>query len=240
MANNIANKLVVKGKSAEDIEKFLNDIQGVENDTTTHIDFNKIVPMPDELIDTSESTHTSESLYYYLMKTNKEDMIPKLISHSQFYSMGRFDKCTPNELKEYFVNGEKYFNLYLKYDHCTWYDWRLSNWGTKWNAYDSHIEDCSDGVVEMYFYTAWRGVPELISILAKKYPHLSFDYLYADEDVSYNCGKAYTDNDGNFIFHRHDGTDTAMGIYIECWQEDWDNFKKTENGWEYNWEDEDE
>jgi hypothetical protein len=31
-----------------------------------------------------------------------------------------------------------------------------------------------------------------------------------------------------------------MEIYVECWQEDWSNFKKTENGWEYDWGDDEE
>ena len=67
------------------------------------------------------------------------------------------------------------------------------------------------------------------------FPNLEFVYKYADEVLSYNCGEAYG-VDGNFSFkYAEDGSDDAMALYIECWQEEWDNFKKTEYGW--NWVD---
>ena len=241
MSNNIANKLVVNAKSVEEIEKFLETIKGETEDNILHIDFNKIIPIPEELIDTEESTKTANSLYYYLTKTNKEGIIPKVIGHPQFYNMSRFDNCTPEELEEYMTTGEKYFNLYLKYGHITWYDWRIANWGTKWNAYDTYIDDCGDKYAIIFFYTAWSGVPEIIYKLVEMFPNLSFEYVYADEDVSYNCGEGRKNEDGVFIINRaKEGSDEAMALYIEAWQEDWSNFKKTDNGWEYDWGEDDE
>ena len=43
-----------------------------------------------------------------------------------------------------------------------WSHWRISNSGTKWNAYETDIDSCSDGSVELYFYTANDGVIPII------------------------------------------------------------------------------
>jgi len=44
-------------------------------------------------------------------------------------------------------------------DRPNWYDWNIFNWGTKWNAYDIHIESEWDGddccEMEIHFDTAW-------------------------------------------------------------------------------------
>ena len=65
------------------------------------------------------------------------------------------------------------------------------------------------------------------------FPNLEFFYKYADEDIACNCGEAYgVDGNASFKF-AEDDSDEAMALYIECWQEAWDNFKKTENGWDW-------
>ena len=65
------------------------------------------------------------------------------------------------------------------------------------------------------------------------FPNLEFDYIYADEDFPYNCGEGHG-VDGSISFNfPEDGSDEAMSLYIECWQQEWDNFKKTEHGWDW-------
>lgn len=73
-------------------------------------------------------------------------------------------------------------------ENC-WYDWSIKNWGTKWNAYHQLHDRSSaeDGVV--YFDTAWSGVPELMSKLARIFPDVTFYYEFADEDFGNNVGQ---------------------------------------------------
>ena len=42
-----------------------------------------------------------------------------------------------------------------------WYDWRLQNWDTKWDAYDVSIDDDDPENLEISFNTAWSP-PEAI------------------------------------------------------------------------------
>jgi hypothetical protein len=61
MANYFENKLVVNCKSAEELQVFLNTIEGEDR----VIDFNKITPIPIDLIDVEECETVYNNLYYY-------------------------------------------------------------------------------------------------------------------------------------------------------------------------------
>jgi len=36
-----------------------------------------------------------------------------------------------------------------------WYDWRLENWGTKWDVYETHCTRIDANTLNLTFYTAW-------------------------------------------------------------------------------------
>ena len=36
-----------------------------------------------------------------------------------------------------------------------WYEWRLENWGTKWDVYETHCNRFDANTLQLYFYTAW-------------------------------------------------------------------------------------
>lgn len=233
MANKIANKLVVNATTEEDIEKFLSAIIGRENGEFLHIDFERIFPTPKCLPDTLCDSEHEIALYYYLMTTGNEDMVDKLFTFPQLFSMDIYKDKTEKELSDYKVLGEKIFNIAQQCGSIDWYHWRISNWGTKWNAYETDIDSCRDGSVELYFYTANDGVIPIIEKLVEMFPNLEFFYKYADEVIACNCGEAYgVDGNASFNF-TEDDSDEAMALYIECWREEWDKFTKTENGWDW-------
>ena len=232
MANKIANKLVVNATTEEDIEKFLSAIIGIENGEFLHIDFERIFPTPKCLPDTLCDSEHEIALYYYLMTTGNEDMLDKLFTFPQLFSMDIYKDKTEKELSDYKVLGEKIFNIALQCGSIDWRDWRINNWGTKWNAYETDI-DCFDGSVVLSFYTANHGAIPVIKKLVEMFPNLEFFYKYADEVIACNCGEAYgVDGNASFNF-TEDDSDEAMALYIECWREEWDKFTKTENGWDW-------
>ena len=233
MANKIANKLVVNATTEEDIEKFLSAIIGRENGEFLHIDFERIFPTPKCLPDTLCDSEHEIALYYYLMTTGNEDMVDKLFTFPQLFSMDIYKDKTEKELSDYKVLGEKIFNIAQQCGSIDWYDWRISNWGTKWNAYETDTDCPCDGSVELHFQTANDGVIPIIEKLVEMFPNLEFFYKYADEVIACNCGEAYgVDGNASFNF-TEDDSDEAMALYIECWREEWDKFTKTENGWDW-------
>ena len=71
-----------------------------------------------------------------------------------------------------------------------WYDWSVENWGTKWDVSDTfEDEECN-----ICFDTAWSTPYVLICKLSERYPKLTFEVKYADEDLGNNCGQYFLKN----------------------------------------------
>ena len=59
-----------------------------------------------------------------------------------------------------------------------WYDWRLQNWDTKWDAYDVHVTDDDPECTEIEFDTAWSPPEAICSALREQYPDVSISWFY--------------------------------------------------------------
>lgn len=212
MPNNIANRLKVIGKDINDIEDFLDFICG--EDEGVIIDFNNIVPMPQCLKDTEESTRSFDGVQYYLQQVGETELLKQLKPY--FAPLKDFSSYDKEKLEELYAIGERYYNNYKECGYFTWYKWSIDNWGTKWNAYESNIVDSNNNEVDIIFYTAWSGVPDLINILVDKFPHLYFEYDYADEDCGYNSGsgRGCVNDDGFWFSYHDDASLEAINTYI--------------------------
>lgn len=68
-------------------------------------------------------------------------------------------------------------------DDPDWYDWRVNNWGTKWNAYEISFHDNC-----IKFLTAWTMPQQVTEALSMQFPDCMFVHDWADEDLGFNCG----------------------------------------------------
>ena len=59
-----------------------------------------------------------------------------------------------------------------------WYDWRLANWDTKWDAYDVEVTDDDPECTEIEFNTAWSPPEAICSALREQYPDVSISWFY--------------------------------------------------------------
>ena len=59
-----------------------------------------------------------------------------------------------------------------------WYDWRLHNWDTKWDAYDVCVTDDDPDCLEIQFEPAWSPPEARCSALREQYPDLSISWFY--------------------------------------------------------------
>ena len=64
------------------------------------------------------------------------------------------------------------------------HQWRLDNWGTKWNSSEVYNFDNV-----FAFDTAWCTPFELMLNLSKKYFDVEFNVRFSDEDFGYNVGE---------------------------------------------------
>ena len=59
-----------------------------------------------------------------------------------------------------------------------WYDWRLQNWDTKWDAYDVSIDDDDPDQLEVSFNTAWSPPEAICNEIREQYPDVSVSWFY--------------------------------------------------------------
>ena len=59
-----------------------------------------------------------------------------------------------------------------------WYDWRIQNWDTKWDAYDVEVVDDDPECTEIQFNTAWSPPEAICSALREQYPDVSISWFY--------------------------------------------------------------
>ena len=58
-----------------------------------------------------------------------------------------------------------------------WYNWRVYNWGTKWDCYDLSI-DQDEQELNLEFNTAWSPPEEICHALKEKYEDASIQWFY--------------------------------------------------------------
>lgn len=136
-------------------------------------------------------------------------------------------------------------DLIAKYGVDNWYDWSVSHWGTKWNAYEqtkgeSDTDKNGNYTETIFFETAWSTPFPVIRNLSKQFPYVGIHVTFADEDAGSNCGM-YSLYDGEEVDETYlpeSGSKEAMKVYFELWggEEDWEI---NEDG-EYQFKDEDD
>ena len=93
-------------------------------------------------------------------------------------------KTTPNEAGE-FSKKDPLNDLFPpKFPDGTvddrWYDWRLQNWGTKWDCYEVDINEESEHGFTVTFDTAWSPPEEIKYAIRDRYENddLSMSWFY--------------------------------------------------------------
>ena len=179
--NHVENLIRISGdeqKIREILETIKNDEYGIGT-----VDFNKIIPMPKSL-DIECGSRTDKGLKAYTDFASsyaKGENIP--IRSEQAYLKKRKDISS----EEWELGKTAYQNI-KKYGYSTWYDWRVNNWGTKWNAYGYEEDHQYENDNILRFQTAWSAPEPILEKLSKMYPDITFYHAWADEDLGYNCG----------------------------------------------------
>lgn len=221
MPNHITNRLTIIGEPTE-VNNVLN---AVKNDTSA-IDFNKIIPMPEDLLIHGFGMHVENMIKNSLHIRPHENQLLAALEISN-----RQNTKSPLSLDDkdwnHFILG---LNNMRKYGHIYWYDWAVKNWGTKWNAYGNPT--ANDNVIT--FETAWSGANDIVCKLSEQYPDLQFELAYADEDTGSNCGKIIYKNgvDVQSIFPASRSIE-AYDLAFELNPERKDDYKLVGDTYEY-------
>lgn len=197
MPNHITNILTISGEEAE-VQKCLAEIKTEQEGYVRHIDFNTFIPIPKELEGTTSPTKIiSQEEYDAQEKRIANDELTDI--EKQWGISRGITRAMSNEYK-------------AKFGADNWYDWQVHNWGTKWNAYDQIFEEGSNIIT---FDTAWSTPQQAMYHLSSKYPTLTFEVQFADEDLGHNVGN-YTFKDGEIVeeYYPEGGSEEAYGMAL--------------------------
>ncbi len=265
MPNWVVSRLSVSGKDAENVLK--NYFKTNENNEID-FDFNKILPMPDELNIVSGSI-TDDCIKVYLSTLPYNEMLynVKLIYNAELFHFSKnFGEVLSEETvskiikdcislydgsrinsdnepvlktkEDVIAYGKRAIDNIKKYGSKDWYDWSVKNWGTKWNACNTTYNENHPN--EIYFDTAWSDVRVLIKELSTKHPKNTFKYDFAEEQMGHYTG-TYTVRNGQEIenIDYADGTLEAFEMSFDLWGED-ENYVFNEKTGTYEYVDEDD
>ena len=244
-------KTIVKFEgSEEDIQKAIDSITATDKDGELGVDFNKIIPMPESLHVTSGSvTDWAISAYLSSINPNNTDVPGDKASNfvyenllnqigSQYRIMGTALKVELDEsvsrcrdeietLEDLISLGTIYVGNLIQYGCTDWYNWAISNWGTKWNASEPYI---GDDYIE--FQTAWSHPDPIMQKWTEMNPDVTFNVKFADEDMGVNCG-GYTAKDGEVLDEYFPDIDEnredALSFASEVWYDDPDAWREWES-----------
>ena len=198
MPNHVATNLIITGPSA-DVRRFVAAVDRTNpnlpedhDDQGKTFDFNGVVPMPDELKNTTSPTRIMEQSEIDTMwaEWNKRkdagDLKEWEIREGKPWGLG--------------ITRDQSNQLIFKYGTDNWYDWNNSNWGTKWGAYDA--------TASIHYNTAWGPANEFFVNASKLFPTLTFDTEYADEGGGFVCQTSY-ENGEVTVDNEYDWEDEA-------------------------------
>ena len=162
MPNHCHNRVSFYGDSESEIQK-LHDIfsKGLENDdeVDTGTVFGHFIPEPDWSTIPLHENDVKE--YSFSNPRGEVGECPKMI----------IDKDKP------FRSGLRFESTDVMDDR--WYNWRVQNWGTKWDCYTLEIDDTDlPHGFEVTFETAWSPPEEICSAIREQYPNVSISWFY--------------------------------------------------------------
>jgi len=185
MPNNTTQRMIVNGESnlVCEVMQFIKGEPGSPNEL---LDLNKIVPMPEAVLKTIE-----------------------------FFSWENFKKKrTPEEKLEFEEQFEAARHACFQATGFNdWQEWRVENWGTRWNAYE-----VSQGSLhnELYFLSAWEPIIPPLIILSRIFPNVTIELEYIDEGERF-IGRSFF-NAGELECHYYDWEDPeAKDIRVRLW-----------------------
>jgi hypothetical protein len=212
MPNHISTNFRVTGPTAE-VKRFINDANG--NDHLLNLD--SLLPMPSELrmVSCPVKIMTQEEIdkQWADWKVSKEAG-----------NVSSFDSDKPFGLG---ITKERSDSYKAKYGVDNWYDWAISNWGSKWGVYDetewniTEVED--DGLTSagINYQTAWSPVTNAWERISKNYPTLEFFHEFADEGGGFvgnqliQNGEIIEDNDYEWDSDEGIVIREAVGMCVE-------------------------
>ena len=157
-----------------------NRVTFYSDDTTAILKLHKIFLSGIENDDDSETRQTVFG--HFIPEPNWEE-IPLTEETCQEYSFSN-PRGEVGECPKMIVDKDKPFRSGLRFESTDvmddrWYNWRVQNWGTKWDCYSLEIDDTDmPHGFQVTFETAWSPPEEVCYAIREQFDDLSVSWFY--------------------------------------------------------------
>jgi hypothetical protein len=104
-------------------------------------------------------------------------------------------------------------------DGMAGYDWRVNNWGAKWDVHDVHVDETSDRSVDFLFDTAWSPAFEVIVELSRRFPDATVGLAYDEPGMDFGGYEIY--RNGETLDGREGGSRSSSWADLMEWSGVW-------------------
>ena len=202
-------------------------------------DFNKVIPMPKELmVEFSSKSDHALSLYltricptadYYGSKAdkvtkkewdaiNRKIQMHMIAKHSLLIEKEKLNQALDRykgEEDSLLALGKRQVDNIMKHDALNWYEWSVRNWGTKWNSCNLSVDTSGKAIS---FDTAWDPAIPVFLEISRQNPDIKFAMLFSDECIGSHVGyllahQGEIDYEGSFPDQSLDAYRLAMDVW---------------------------
>ena len=135
--------------------------------------FQQIVPMPDELVNTTSPVTIYET---------QEELDRHLDEIEEKYKGKENNLLHFRSLANQAQTREYSDNLKKMYGADNWYDWAFEQWGTKWDTSETYCED-GGWILKYDFDTAWCPPEPICSVLRDMFPILTINWFFREDGM---------------------------------------------------------
>ena len=209
MPNWCVNQVDITGDEAE-VAKLVAFVKSDENSFT----FENIVPPPATPMYSSDCTH------------NKYVCGCESVAQPDPENEGKFMWVIDGKKVEYHGKCPTHNEHSFSNHPDNWYNWNITNWGTKWSAaevWNDRIDDDGkvDGHTSYNFDTAWSPAEPVVAALAEKFPTLRIAHRYCEAGMGYAGEVLYADG-VEIRREEYDMGQMPDGAFTEEWDRDYD------------------
>lgn len=217
MPNHVTNRCRLEG-SPEDIAAFMELMisdETVRGEKVQRFDFERIIPMPDCLKGIEDSS-LSKMFVNIIRRDDQMERSWNWMNQFRDNCLGSFaDGQTLDDEKiealleaanpEALRSAKAMILAINETGSASWYDWSISNWGTKWNAYS--LSRLPDEPNAFKFDTAWSPPVPVFEALAQRFPNLGIYCVSFDEGWGFACEGWFNPPEGEAEYTDVDPTD---------------------------------
>jgi hypothetical protein len=100
------------------------------------------------------------------------------------------------------------------------YNWRVNNWGTKWDAHDVVVDETSDRGVDFRFDTAWAPPVEAVRELSRLFPDAVIGLAYDEPGMDFGGYEIY--RGGALVDMQEGGSRSSTWAEQMEWSGEWE------------------